>query len=125
MVQSNNKIVTHWCPKIGNSISIDTSRSKSCVNCKFKVQRLVYAIPIFVQYVFLAHFISIALFIILMFIADELILGMPLTTVAITISFVALNISIYSFRKTIITLKHHDVQLAKIQELRNYAMRII
>ncbi len=112
----NPAIITHWCPKIGNSIRIDTSRSKSCVECKFNVSRLVYVTPIFVQYVFLSHIVSILFFVYYLFVQDMIIL-------LISILVFAINFTFFIYAKYKISKKHQDIKYAKIQELRNYAMR--
>jgi len=74
MIKLDRETVQHWCPVAGNQIICDTSRSKSCLHCKFAVHRLVVAKPRFVQYVFLAHVISILFFIYYILVQDDFLL---------------------------------------------------
>jgi len=112
----NTTIVNHWCPRSGKQILLDTSRSKSCVDCKFAVHKLVYTTPAFVQYVFLAHVVSVVFFLYYIFVED-------MSLLLIALAVFAFDFAFYCWAKWKITQKKKDVQDAKLKELRNWAMR--
>jgi len=115
-VESNNQTVNHWCPKSGKQVQIDTNRSKTCVDCKFAIHRLTFVPPTFVQYVFLAHVVSLLFFVYYIFIQDLFLLYVAILVFIFDLWF-------FFYAKWKISQKHLDVQHAKIQELRNWALR--
>ena len=116
MIKLDPETVEHWCPVAGNVIICDTSRSKSCLQCKFAVHRLVVANPKFVQYVFLAHAISILFFLYYIIVQDDFLL-------LIAIPIFLFDFGFFCFAKHRILVRKHDCLLAQVQELRNWTNR--
>lgn len=112
------KLTHHWCPKLGCQIKIDTKRSKSCLECKFKVHRLVYVRPLFVQYVLLAYTFSAVFLIYNLLMQNNYMLF-------IAIAVFCMNVLFYYLSKLLVSKRKLDVEIAKTQELKNYAMRKI
>jgi len=110
------KTVQHWCPKVGIAIICDTNRSKSCLHCKFAVHRLVVEKPKFVQYVFLAHAISILFFLYYIIVQDDFLL-------LIAIPILLFDFGFFVFAKYNILARKHSCLLAQVQELRNWVNR--
>jgi len=110
------KIVSHWCPVAGSLIICDTNRSKSCLNCMFAVHRLVVEKPKFVQYVFLAHAISIVFLICYILVQDDFLL-------LIAIPIFVFDLGFFVFAKYKILARKHSCLLAQVQELRNWTNR--
>lgn len=116
MIKLDRETVEHWCPVAGNVIICDTSRSKSCVHCKFAVHRLVVANPKFVQYVFLAHAVSVVFFINYLFFSDNIL-------ALVTLGVFLFDIGFYVYAKYRILSRKHDCLIAQVQELRNWTNR--
>ena len=109
-------VVPHWCPKIGNQIHLDITRSKSCPHCKFAIHKLVFVSSPFVQYVLLAVVLSIVYFIYTLFIQD-------LFMIYLTSMILAIDFAFYCFVRYRIEVKKRECLLIQIQELSNWSMR--
>ena len=110
------KTVQHWCPVAGYLIVCDTNRSKSCLHCKFAVHRLVVEKPKFVQYVFLAHVLSLVFFIYYIIVQDSSLL-------LFAIAFFVFDFGFFCIAKYKILSRKHNCLLAQVQELRNWTNR--
>ena len=116
MIKLDRETVEHWCPKVGNVIICDTSRSKSCVHCMFAVHRLVVANPKFVQYVIPAHVFSILFLLSYIIVQDNWIL-------LISIPILLGDFGFYCLAKYKILARKHNCLIAQVQELRNWTNR--